>query len=54
MLGRVSDALFFVGVISINLIVSVVQKIHAKHVLDQIALIAQPMISVILEGMQNG
>ncbi|HMD88606.1 MAG TPA: HAD-IC family P-type ATPase [Anaerolineaceae bacterium] len=51
LLGRVSDALVSVGVISINMIVSIVQEIHAKQTLDHISLITRPAVTVVREGM---
>jgi cation-transporting ATPase E len=50
LLGRVSDALVSVGVIAVNVIVSVIQEIKAKHVLDHIALISRSSATVIREG----
>lgn len=51
--GRVSDALVSVGVITINLVVSIVQEIHAKRILDHIALITRPLATVVREGSQK-
>lgn len=53
LLGRVSDALVSVGVIALNVVVSVVQEIRAKRVLDHIALITRPSATVIRQGMQK-
>jgi cation-transporting ATPase E len=53
LLGRVSDALVSVGVIAINVVVSVVQEIRAKRVLDRISLITRPSATVIREGRQK-
>ncbi len=53
LLGQVSDALVSVGVIVINLTVSVVQEIRAKRILDQIAFITRPSATVIREGVRK-
>ncbi len=53
LLGRVSDALFSVGVIAINMVVSIVQEIRAKRVLDHIALITRPKVTVVREGVRK-
>lgn len=53
LLGRVSEALVSVGVIAINVIVSVVQEIRAKRILDHIALITRPSVTVIREGVRK-
>lgn len=42
LLGRYGDALVSTGVISLNIVVSVVQEIRAKRTLDHIALLARP------------
>jgi len=51
--GRVSDALISVGVITINLVVGIIQEIHAKRILDHIALITRPFATVVREGTQK-
>ncbi len=53
LLGRASDALVSVGVIAINLVVSVVQEVRAKRMLDHIALITRPAVTVVREGSQK-
>jgi cation-transporting ATPase E len=53
LLGRVSDALISTGVISLNIVVSVVQEIRAKRVLDQIALLTRAAATVIRDGRQR-
>ena len=53
LLGRVGDALVSTGVISLNVIVSVVQEIRAKRTLDQIALLTRPTAIVIREGTEH-
>lgn len=52
LLGRTSDALVSVGVIMINVVVSVIQEIRAKRVLDHIALITRPMAFVLRDGKE--
>src|SRR5262249_53222382 len=50
LLGRFSDALVSVGVILVNVLVSVVQEVRAKRTLDRIALLTMPQVTVIREG----
>ncbi len=50
LLGRPSDAFVSVGVIMINVVVSLVQEIRAKRTLDQIALLTRPTARVVREG----
>jgi cation-transporting ATPase E len=47
LLGRVGDALVSTGVISLNVVVSVVQEVRAKRTLDTIALLTRPTARVI-------
>ena len=49
-LGRYSDALVSVGVVLINVLVSLVQEIRAKRTLDRIALLTRPKATVIRDG----
>lgn len=51
LLGRVGDAIFTVGVISLNIIISVIQEVRAKRQLDQIALLNRPAATVIRDAM---
>jgi cation-transporting P-type ATPase E len=53
LLGRVSDALVSVGVIAINVIVSVVQEIRAKRILDHIAFITRPSVTVLRDSLRK-
>ena len=53
LLGRVLDALISTGIISLNVIVSVVQEIRAKRTLDRIALLARPSATVIRSGQEQ-
>lgn len=50
LVGRASDAMVSVGVISLNIAVSVVQEIRAKRMLDQITLLTRPTATVIRSG----
>ncbi len=50
MVGRAGDALISLGVISANVLVSVVQEIRAKRTLDRIALLTRPTAQVVREG----
>lgn len=53
LLGRTSDALVSVGIVSINVVVSVVQEMRAKRMLDRIALLTRPKASVVREGQEQ-
>lgn len=53
LVGRGSDALVSVGVISLNIAVSVVQEIRAKRTLDQIALLTRPTATVLRDGQER-
>lgn len=48
--GRPVDAIVSVGVISTNIIVSVVQEIRAKRTLDRVALLHRPTARVVRDG----
>ncbi len=52
-LGRPTDAMISVGVISMNVLVSVVQEIRAKRTLDRIALLTRPTATVIRDGQEQ-
>src|SRR5512137_2219930 len=49
--GRPADALVSLGVISANVLVSVVQEIRAKRTLDRIALLTRPAAQVIRDAV---
>src|SRR5512142_2870322 len=53
LVGRTSDALVSVGIVSINVAVSVVQEIRAKKMLDRIALLTRPKATVIREAEEQ-
>src|SRR5919205_191105 len=53
LLGRVSDALVAVGVVLVNVIVSVVQEVHAKQTLERIVLLTRPSATVIRDGQER-
>src|SRR6266566_5442550 len=53
LLGKVSDALISVGVVVLNVTVSVIQEVRAKRVLDQIALLTRPRTTVIRTGQDQ-
>jgi cation-transporting ATPase E len=53
LLGRYSDAIVSVGVILVNVVVSVVQEVRAKRTLDRIALLTRPKASVIRDGVEQ-
>jgi cation-transporting ATPase E len=51
--GRPLDALVSVGVITVNIVVSVVQEIRAKRTLDRIALLTRPTATVLRDGQEH-
>ncbi len=53
LVGRPTDAIVSVGIISLNILVSVVQEIRAKRTLDKIALLTRPKATVLREGASN-
>src|SRR5256884_9704139 len=52
LLGRMSDALISVGVVVLNVVVSVIQEVRAKRTLDQISLLARPKTTVMRAGKE--
>ena len=53
LLGRTSDAVVSVGIILINVVVSVVQEVRAKRTLDQIALLTRPQVTILRDGSEQ-
>src|SRR6266480_310703 len=53
LLGKVSDALISVGVVVLNVTVSVIQEVRAKRTLDQISLLTRPKTIVIRAGQEK-
>ena len=53
LVGRPFDALVSLGVISTNIVVSVVQEVRAKRVLDRIALLTAPTATVVRSGLER-
>src|SRR5437660_5724504 len=53
LLGRVSDAVVAVGVVLVNVLVSVVQEVHAKRTLERIVLLTRPSATVMREGQER-
>ncbi len=53
LLGQVSDAVVSVTVVLLNVMVSVIQEVRAKRMLDQIALLNRPTTMVIRDGQQR-
>ena len=53
LVGRPSDALISLGVISANVLVSVVQEIRAKRTLDRIALLTRPTAQVVRDAIPH-
>ncbi len=50
LVGRPTDGILSVGIISLNVLVSVIQEIRAKRTLDRIALLTRPKATAIREG----
>src|SRR2546426_5101410 len=53
LLGQVSDAVVSVTVVLLNVMVSVIQEVRAKGMLDRIALLNRPTTMVIRDGRQR-
>jgi cation-transporting ATPase E len=53
LLGRPLDAMSTVGIISFNIVVSLIQEIRAKRALDRIALLSRPRATVIRDGKEQ-
>src|SRR5215467_5087395 len=53
LVGQYLDALVSVGVISFNLVISLIQEIRAKHTLDRIALLTRPKATVVRDGKEQ-
>jgi cation-transporting ATPase E len=53
LLGRTSDALVSVGVILVNVVVSLIQEVRAKRTLDRIALLTRPTATVVRDGKEQ-
>jgi cation-transporting ATPase E len=53
LVGRPMDALVSLGVISTNIVVSVVQEVRAKRTLDRIALLTAPTARVVRDGVER-
>ncbi len=53
LLGRVSDALVAVGVVLVNVLVSVIQEVHAKQTLERIVLLTRPSATVMRDGQER-
>jgi cation-transporting P-type ATPase E len=53
LVGRPLDALVSLGVISTNIVVSVVQEVRAKRTLDRIALLTAPTATVVRGGVER-
>jgi cation-transporting P-type ATPase E len=53
LVGRPVDALISVGIIMTNVVVSVVQEVRAKRLLDKIALLTRPTGTVVRDGQER-
>src|SRR5258708_2562640 len=53
LVGQYLDALVSVGVISFNLVISLIQEIRAKRTLDHIALLTRPKATVVRNGREQ-
>jgi cation-transporting ATPase E len=53
LVGRPLDALVSLGVIGVNIAVSIVQEVRAKRMLDRIALLTRPMAALVRDGVER-
>src|SRR6266700_932348 len=53
LVGQYLDALVSVGVISFNLVISLIQEARAKYTLDRIALLTRPKATVVRDGREQ-
>jgi len=53
LVGQYLDALVSVGVISFNLVISLIQEVRAKRTLDRIALLTRPKATVVRDGREQ-
>src|SRR6266567_2818168 len=53
LVGQYLDALVSVGVISFNLVISLIQGARAKYTLDRIALLTRPKATVVRDGREQ-
>ena len=53
LVGRPMDALLSVGIIFLNILVSVVQEVRAKRILDHVALLTRPLACVVRDGQEQ-
>jgi cation-transporting P-type ATPase E len=53
LLGQYLDALVSVGVISFNIMISLIQEVRAKRSLDRIALLTRPQANVLRDGREQ-
>ena len=53
LVGRPRDALISVGIIMLNVVVSVVQEVRAKRILDKIALLTRPSATLVRNGTER-
>jgi len=53
LVGRPLDALVSVGVIAVNIVVSVVQEVRAKRTLDRVTLLTRPTAVVLRDGQER-
>ncbi len=52
-LGRYLDALIVVAVVLANTVVSLVQEVRAKRMLDRIAILTRPKATVVRDGLER-
>ncbi|MBE3558581.1 MAG: HAD-IC family P-type ATPase [Ktedonobacteraceae bacterium] len=53
LLGQYLDALISVGVVSFNMVISLIQELRAKRTLDRISLLARPSATVLRDGREQ-
>ncbi len=51
-LGNLVSALSATGIITINVIISTIQEMRAKHRLDKISLLTRPKVTVVRDGKE--
>ncbi len=53
LLGQISEAFVSAGAVLFNVVISVIQEVHAKRSLDRIALLTRPRATVMRDGQEQ-
>src|SRR6266566_4176991 len=53
LLGQISEGLISFGVVLLNVLISVIQEVRAKRLLDRITLLTRPKATVIRDGLER-